>query len=121
MLSIHKPEEINTKKIKERDNNYISPKQFTADLRDYYDLSDEVEKLDPEDNSKDARKLRRACKKAFDKCGVSIYKMVMGLSNNGKFSGYTWKGDMIGDALVKCNKALIGKKYKFEKKFNPFS
>lgn len=121
MLNVLKPEEVNTKKIKERDNNYISPKQFMADLADYYELSEKVEQLDPEDKSKEAKQIRFKCKKAFDKCGLSIYKLVIGLSNKGNFSGYTWKGDMIGDALVKCNKALVGKKYKFSRKYNPFS
>lgn len=64
---------------------------------------------------------RRKAKKALDTCGIAIYKLVCGLAANGKFSGYTWKDEMVGDALIKCNKALIGKKFKFERKYNPFS
>lgn len=92
---------------KEKDTNYISPAQFSKDLAEYYEASIEVEKLDPDDKSEEAKKKRRACKKALDKCGVSLYKIAVGLSNNGKFSGYTWKDEMICDALLKGNRALV--------------
>lgn len=86
---------------KEKDTNYISPKKFSEELREYYDASIAAEQLDPEDKSLDARKIRRRAKKALDVCGITLYKMVIGLSNNGKFSGYTWKDEMISDALAK--------------------
>lgn len=47
--------------------------------------------------------------------------MVVGLSNNPKFSGYTWRDEMVADALIQCNKALVGRKYQFDRGFNPFS
>lgn len=106
---------------KERDTNYISPKKFSEELREYYDASIAAEQLDPEDKSPEARKARRRAKKALDVCGVTLYKMVMGLSNNGKFSGYTWKDEMICDALAKRNRALIGRKFDFSLACNPFS
>lgn len=84
-------------------------------------MSDAAEKYDISDDSKEAKKARRLAKRALDVCGMAIYKLVCGLAANGKFSGYTWKDEMIGDALIKCNKALIGKKFKFERKYNPFS
>lgn len=37
------------------------------------------------------------------------------------FHGYTWKDEMVADALVKCTKALIGKKFDPTRKYNPFS
>lgn len=107
--------------LEDKDNYYISPKQFSIDLKEYYELSEAVEKLDPNDESKDARSLKYKCKKALEKCGVYLYKMAIGLSNNGRFSGYTWRDEMIGDALAKGNKALIGRKFDFSRCSNPFS
>lgn len=106
---------------KEKDTNYISPAQFSKDLADYYSAAEEVEKLKDDDNSPEANKLRRTCKKALDKCRIALYKIAVGLSNNGKFSGYTWKDEMICDALLKGNRALIGRKFDFSKASNPFS
>lgn len=106
---------------KERDTNYISPKQFSQELAEYYAAAEEVDKLEEGDNSPEAKKKRRICKKALDKCGVALYKIAIGLSNNGKFSGYTWKDEMICDALSKRNRALIGRKFDFSKACNPFS
>lgn len=108
-------------KGKERDSNYISPKQFSLELEEYYRLAEEAEKLDENDDSKEARQLRRKCKKALDVCGASLYKIAYGLAKNPKFSGYTWIDEMIADALAKGNRALIGRKYDFSKGFNPFS
>lgn len=108
-------------KGKERDSNYISPKQFSLELEEYYRLAEETEKLDENDDSKEARQLRRKCKKALDVCGVGLYKIATGLAKNPKFSGYTWIDEMVCDALAKGNRALIGRKYDFSKGFNPFS
>ena len=105
---------------KERNSYYISPKCFSEDLKKYYELAEEVEKLDENDNSKEAKKLRRQCKKALDVCGVGLYKIACGLAKNTRFSGYTWVDEMVCDALEKCNRALIGIKYDFSKGFNPF-
>jgi hypothetical protein len=63
----------------------------------------------------------RKRKKAIDKCGLAIYKVCLGLNNHGKFSGYTWKEDMLGDALTKCTKALLNRKFDPDRGFNPFS
>lgn len=121
---------INKKKVKERDSNYISPKEFTTHLKSYYDLTDECERRGLNFNmsrdemrplSSEDKKLVRDSKNAYDICGLQLYKMVKGLSNNGRFSGYTWKEEMISDALLKLVKALDGKKYDFSKNFNPFS
>ena len=106
---------------KERDTNYVSPKQFTQDLAEYYEAAITAENLAEGDNSPEAKKIRRTAKKALDKCGLSLYKIAVGLSNNGKFSGYTWKDEMICDALSKRNRALIGRKFDFSKACNPFS
>lgn len=114
-------EEKTKRRGKERDSNYISPKQFSAELAEYYRLAELVEELDENDDSKEARKLRRQCKKALDVCGVGLYKIANGLAKNTRFSGYTWIDEMVCDALSKRNRALVGRKYDFSKGFNPFS
>lgn len=45
----------------------------------------------------------------------------MGLSNNGRFAKYTWKEEMVADALIQCTKALVGRKYDFSRGVNIFS
>lgn len=105
----------------EKENYYISPKQFGVDVQSYYEVSEQVEQYTGDKESKEYKQLLRKQKKLLDVCGVYIYRMVLGLSNNGKFSGYTWKDEMIADALIQCNKALVGRKYDFSKGFNIFS
>lgn len=105
----------------EKKTYYISPKEFKCDLKDYYDISIQVEQWNGEKDTKDYRKLLRKQKKLLDKCGLYIYKLVIGLSNHPKYSGYTWRDEMVADALSQCNKALIGRKFKLDMGFNPFS
>lgn len=59
-----------------------------------------MEQYTGDKESKEYKQLLRKQKKLLDVCGVYIYRMVLGLSNNGKFSGYTWKDEMIADALI---------------------
>jgi len=77
---------------------YIEPKVFKASLKKYYD-SDIL----------------------TDDLAENIKKIAYGLSYNSNFINYTYKDDMIGDALVKMYAALKYKKYKFESNSNPFS
>ncbi len=77
---------------------YIEPKVFKASLRKYYD-SDVL----------------------TDDLAENIKKIAYGLSYNSSFINYSYKDDMIGDALIKMYAALKYKKYKFETKSNPFS
>jgi DNA-directed RNA polymerase specialized sigma24 family protein len=56
-----------------------------------------------------------------DKLADNINKIAYGLSFNSSFINYTYKDDMIGDALVKMYAALKFKKYKFESESNPFA
>jgi DNA-directed RNA polymerase specialized sigma24 family protein len=77
---------------------YIEPKVFKASLKKYYD-SDVL----------------------TDDLAENIKKIAYGLSYNSNFINYTYKDDMIGDALVKMYAALKYKKYKFESNSNPFS
>lgn len=73
-------EYVNKKEIKEKGENYISPKEFTEQLKRFYDMSDAAEKFAENDESKEAMKARREEKRALDICGVSIYKMVLRFS-----------------------------------------
>ena len=77
---------------------YIEPKVFKGSLKKYYD-SDIL----------------------TDDLAENIKKIAYGLSYNSNFINYTYKDDMIGDALVKMYAALKYKKYKFESGSNPFS
>lgn len=114
-------EYISSKPIKEKAEHYISGPQFMSDISEYYKYDEMKENLDKNDKSPEAREIRRNAKKYFEKCGLAISMMINGLAKNPKFSGYTWKDEMIADALVKCTKALIGKKFDPSRKYNPFS
>ncbi len=81
-----------------KEEYYIKPKEFKASLQKYYD-SDVL----------------------TDDLAENIKKIAYGLSYNGSFINYSYKDDMIGDALIKMYAALKYKKYKFETKSNPFS
>ncbi|MDB4396013.1 hypothetical protein N9Z65_00180 [bacterium] len=83
---------------KSKGEYYIKPAEFRESLRKYYD-SDVL----------------------TDDLAENIKKIAYGLSYNGSFINYSYKDDMIGDALIKMYAALKYKKYKFETKSNPFS
>jgi DNA-directed RNA polymerase specialized sigma24 family protein len=81
-----------------KDNYYVAPKEFKESLRRYYD-SDNL----------------------TDDLAENIKKIAYGLSYNSSFINYTYKDDMIGDALIKMYSALKRKKYSFDTESNPFS
>ena len=110
-----------TEKEKKKGTYYVKPADFTKEINEFYEASKLVEDFEGDKDSPEYRKLLHREKKAVDKCGLSIYKMTVGLSNHPKFSGYTWKDEMISDALIKCNRALVGKKFDPNRGFNPFS
>lgn len=83
---------------KKKAEYYIEPKVFKESLRKYYD-SDVM----------------------TDDLAENIKKIAYGLSYNASFINYSYKDDMIGDALIKMYSALKYKKYKFETGSNPFS
>lgn len=103
------------------DNHYIKASDFTQFIKDFYKYDDELINYQGDTNTKEYRRIVRLRKKAIDKCGLAIYKVCLGLSNHGKFSGYTWREDMLGDALTKCTKALLNRKFDPNRGFNPFS
>lgn len=81
-----------------QENYYIAPAVFKAALKEFYDtdvMKDELAEMLP--------------------------KIAKGLSCKGNFVNYTYRDDMVGDAVVKMYAALKGKKYRFETESNPFS
>ena len=77
---------------------YVNPEEFKLALKKYYDTDVMTEDL-----------------------GVYIKKIATGLSFLPSFINYTYKEDMIGDALVKMYNAVQNKKYDFSTESNPFS
>jgi len=55
------------------------------------------------------------------KLGDSITKIAHGLSYAPNFINYSYKEEMIGDAIVKMVSALKNKKFKLDSGFSPFS
>lgn len=121
-------------KQNKRETWYIQPDYFNNVIVEYYTASETIEKFEADKekegvpaseykNTKEYRVMARVQKKALDKCGVCLYKMVRGLSSNGKFSGYTnnWKDDMIADAMMQATRALVGRKFDPNKGYKAFS
>ena len=77
---------------------YVSPKEYLQALRDYYETDDLVDKL-----------------------AEDTYKIAVGLSYSPNFINYSYKDEMIGDAVVKMIAAVKNKKFNLESTSNPFS
>ena len=77
---------------------YIDPVLFKQQLVNYY-----------QDSSNE------------DEIAISISKIANGLSHSSNFIGYTYKDEMIGDAIVKMITAVKNKKFNVESEHNPFS
>ena len=54
-----------------------------------------------------------------DDIALTLLKICENLAKSGKFCGYTWKEEMIGDAIFSCCK--FAKNFNPEKSFNPFA
>lgn len=88
-----------SKKIKPRDKvHYVNSKEFEDEIRNYYNTGFITIKL-----------------------GESLNKIANGLSYAPNFLNYSYKEDMIGDAIVKMFSALKNKKFKIDSGFSPFS
>ena len=77
---------------------YVEPKKFDDEIIKYYDsgiLTDELADM--------------------------VSKIAHKLSYASNFINYTYREDMVGDALIRMFKALMSKKYDREKGTNPFS
>jgi len=87
------------KKVKPKDKvHYVNSKDFEEEIRKYYKSGNITEKL-----------------------GESLTKIAHGLSYAPNFINYSYKDDMIGDAIVKMFSALRNKKFKLNTGFSPFS
>lgn len=86
-----------TKKGKDK-VHYVNGKEFEEEIRRYYKSGNVTQKL-----------------------GESITKIAHGLSYAPNFINYSYKDDMIGDAIVKMFSALRNKKFKLDTGFSPFS
>ena len=77
---------------------YVSPKEFLQNLKDYYETDNLIDEL-----------------------AESVYKIAVGLSYSPNFINYSYKDEMIGDAVVKMIAAVKNKKFKIDSPSNPFS
>lgn len=88
-----------TKKLKAKEKvHYVNGKEFEEEIRNYYNSGHITQKL-----------------------GESLTKIANGLSYAPNFINYSYKDDMIGDAIVKMFSALRNKKFKLDTGFSPFS
>lgn len=116
----------------EPDNNYDEEYSDDYSEDDEEDENDEVELKVKE---KPQKKKIYIVPKEFDDAIMEYYKsgvltnqlaemvdkIAQKLSYAPNFINYSYKSDMIGDAIIKMMKALIGKKYQHNKGSNPFS
>jgi len=86
-------------KIKPKDReHYVNGKEFEEEIRNYYKTDHVSIKL-----------------------GECINKIANGLSFAGNFINYSYKEEMVGDAIVKMFSALKNKKFRLDSGFSPFS
>jgi len=78
--------------------NYVDPVEFKSQLREYYTTG-----------------------KYETELSIIITKIANGLSHSGNFVNYSYKDDMIGDAIVKMWAALKNHKFNVDSEHNPFS
>jgi len=96
-----KPLKTKTKAKKKKANKktyYVNPKRFLELLTVYYSTEDFADEL-----------------------AESVYKIAVGLSYSPNFINYSYKDEMIGDAVVKMIAAVKNKKFNLDSPSNPFS
>lgn len=94
-----KPEKKKKPRGKDRPH-YVNAKDFMRELSAYYDQGDE---------------------NVNETLGTYIYKIATGLSYAPNFINYSYRDDMVGDAIVKMFSALKNKKFDLNSGNNPFS
>jgi len=100
-VSAKKPKKKRAKKSAKKKHYYVNPAEFLQDITDYYS-QDEAKNI-PE------------------KLGESVYKIASGLSYAPNFINYSYKDEMIGDAILKMITAIKNKKFDITSGHNPFS
>jgi hypothetical protein len=104
-----KPKEVKAKEVKKRkkkssvnkERYYVNGKEFHLAISEYYKTGD-TETIP-------------------DQLAIYIKKIAEGLSYAPNFINYSYKEDMVGDAIVKMLSALRNRKYNPETGSNPFS
>ena len=82
----------------DKEKHYVNSKEFLEELSQYYE-TDEV----------------------TDTLASMITKIANGLSYAPNFINYSYKDEMVGDAILKMFSALKNKKFKLDSGNNPFS
>lgn len=100
MASKQSPKKVKKRAKKSDKPHYVNAKEFTQDIVDYYNSGDD---------------------QIGEKLGESIFKIATGLSYAPNFINYSYKDDMVGDAIVKMFSALQSKKFDITSGNNPFS
>jgi len=77
---------------------YVDPRELRAELELYYKTDNCTRQL-----------------------GDMIHKIAHGLSYSSNFINYTYRDEMVGDALVKMYTAVTNKKFNIDSDHNPFS
>jgi len=85
------------KKEKDKEKYYVNPAEFKAAIADYY-----------------------VTENCSDYLGGCLNKIAEGLGYNGKFINYSYKEEMIGDALIKMFSSLKWKKFDVTGESSPF-
>lgn len=93
-----KPKKIRKKSKASEREHYVNSKEFEERIRVYYNTGE-----------------------ISDPLADSINKIANGLSFAPNFINYSYKDDMVGDAVVKMFSALKNKKFKLDSGFSPFS
>jgi len=83
---------------KEKKENYVDEKEFTQEIRTFYETE-----------------------KPTDILGTMIFKIANGLSHRPNFINYSFRDEMVADAVVNMFRAINGKKFDLNKGYNPFS
>jgi len=92
------PKKRKKKKSAEEKEHYVNGREFEDAITVYYQTD-----------------------KITNYLGDSLRKIAVGLSYAPNFINYSFKEDMIGDAIVKMYQALKHKKFKLNHGFSPFS
>jgi len=104
-MAAEKIEKVEQAKVNKRrgpkpkiDEYYVNPAEFKQQIKTYYKTEICIYEL-----------------------ANSLKKIAYGLGNKSNFINYTYKEEMIGDALVKMYTALKNKKFNVDSEYNPFS
>jgi DNA-directed RNA polymerase specialized sigma24 family protein len=93
--------QLKKKRKKKQDKPYyVNSKEFSDALKVYY-------KTDDDDIG--------------EELGTYVFKIATGLSYAPNFINYTYKEDMVGDAIYKMLLAIKNKKFDITSEYNPFS